>query len=142
MNVLISPIHLTDFVKLRRARPNRLAATVPFENPLIERVKVKIRIDAEREPVLECIDAPDVHGVVDGLNPFLQCLPNLAVVAANLEAPVLKLPEADFHVEEVALAKQLGFVTDSVHLREVRPQEGMFVEHLEDLVDLRDEVLA
>src|SRR3954470_19832914 len=98
-------------------------------------MKVKVQIDAEAEAVLDGIDVPDVHGVVDGLNAVTQRVPRLAVMAAGAETVRLQLAHADAHLLEMRLAIEAALVAHSVDFVDDAAQFGMASENVDDLAD-------
>src|SRR5207244_1526933 len=99
-------------------------------------VEVVVGVDAEGEAVLDGVDVPDVHGVVDCLDPLPQRVPRLAVMAARPEAVRLELADADAHLLEVNLAIEASLVADGVDLGDDVAQLGMAFEELDDLTHL------
>ena len=57
-----------------RDAPHRLPALIRAQDALEDGVEVEVRVDAEGEAVLDGVDVPDVHRVVDGLDAVAGCL--------------------------------------------------------------------
>src|SRR4051794_39920940 len=95
------PVLIKNFVGLP---PERFASRVRRQHSLQHAMEVEIRVDAEREAVLDCVDVPDVHRVIDRLDALAQRVPRLAVMAARAKAVRLQLAEADAHLLKVRFA--------------------------------------
>src|SRR4029079_4854973 len=119
-----------------------LAACFRAENALQEAVEVEVRIDAHAEAVLDGVDVPDVHGVVDRLHALPQRVPRLAVMAARAEAVRLQLADADAHLLEVHFAIEPALVADGVDLGDDVAELGMALQEVDDLPDLMVEAGA
>src|ERR1051326_4688989 len=131
-----APVHVEELGVLARAPLPAPAAGVRAEDALQKAVEVEVRIDAHTEAVLDGVDVPDVHGVVDGLDALAQRVPRLAVMAARAEAVRLQLADADAHFLEVDLAIEAALVADGVDLGDDVAQLGMALEEVDDLPDL------
>src|SRR5216684_2538762 len=86
--------------------------------------------------MLDGIDVPDVHGVIDCLDSLAQRVPGLPVMATRAETVRLQLPEADAHLLKMRLAVEAALVADGVDLSDNIAQFGMMFEQLDDLPDL------
>src|SRR5258708_26279843 len=105
-----APVHVGDLRALAGAEgPGQ---SVRAQHALQQAVKVEVGIDAEAETVLDGIDVPDVHGVVDGLDALSKRVPGLAVVAARAEAVRLQLAHPDPHLLAVRLASEAATRAD------------------------------
>src|SRR4051794_5039324 len=129
-----APVHVVDLGEMPRR--DRLAFRVRAEDALQQRVEVEVRIDAHRQAVLDRIDVPDVHRVVDRLHAVPQRVPRLAVMAAGAEAVRLQLAHADAHLLEVRLAIEAALVADGVDFGDDFTQLRITLEQLDDLSDL------
>src|SRR5438105_10643222 len=127
------PIHVENFVPLAA---ERLAAGIRRQHALQHAMEVKVRIDAEGEAVLDGVDVPDVHRVIDRLDPLAQGVPRFAVMAARAKAVRLQFAEADAHLLKMRLAIEAALVADGIDLGHDVAQFRMFLQQLDDLPDL------
>src|SRR5258708_13218160 len=129
-----APVHVGDLRALAGAEG--AGQPVRAQHALQQAVEVEVGIDAEAETVLDGVDVPDVHGVVDGLDALSQRVPGLAMVAARAEAVRLQLAHADAHLLEVRLAIEAALVADGVDFVDHVAQLGMLLQQLDDLPNL------
>src|SRR5436189_1561793 len=135
-------VHVHQFRELARSRIHGFASAVRAQDALQHAVEVEVRVDAEGEAVLDGVDAPDVHGVVDGLDAVAQRVPRFAVMAARAEAVRLQLADADAHLLKMRLAIEAALVANGVDLGDDVAQFRMTREQFDELAHLIVEALA
>ena len=102
---------------------------------------VKIGVDPQGKAVFQRVDMPNVEGIIHGLNPFSQGIPNLSVVRANLKSMAVKATQPVFHGAKVGFSVKSSFISHRVHIHHFLLEEGVFGHEFDDLIHLVVEMI-